>query len=108
MQAELRPRPTAGEVFAAHARVFDAHGLARHRLNACGYSLGAKFTPSWMDPPMFYERNAFVIAAGQVYFLHMILIDSDSGAAMCLGGADLTGVHHAEPLNAANLDLAVK
>ncbi len=107
-QAELRPGRTAGEVFAAHARVFDAHGLARHRLNACGYSLGAKFTPSWMDRPMFYERNAFVIDAGQVYFLHMILMDSDSGAAMCLGRTYLTGVHHAEPLNAANLDLAVK
>jgi Xaa-Pro dipeptidase len=107
-QAELRPGRTAGEVFAAHARVFDAHGLARHRLNACGYSLGAKFTPSWMDPPMFYERNAFVIDAGQVYFLHMILMDSDSGAAMCLGRTYLTGVRHAEPLNAANLDLAVK
>jgi Xaa-Pro dipeptidase len=61
-----------------------------------------------MDLPMFCERNAFVIAAGQVHFLHMILMDSDSGAAMCLGRADLTGVHHAEPLNVANLDLAVK
>jgi len=27
---------------------------------------------------------------------------------MRLGGADLTGVHHAEPLNAAELDLAIK
>jgi Xaa-Pro dipeptidase len=61
-----------------------------------------------MDLPMFYQRNAFVIEAGQVYFLHMILMDSDSGAAMCLGRTYLTGVHHAEPLNAANLDLAVK
>jgi Xaa-Pro dipeptidase len=107
-EAELRPGRTAGEVFAAHARVFDSHGLARHRLNACGYSLGAKFTPSWMDLPMFFERNAFGIEAGQVYFLHMILMDSDSGAAMCLGRTYLVGVHHAEPLNAANLDLAVK
>ena len=107
-EAELKPGRAAGEVFAAHARVFDAHGLARHRLNACGYSLGAKFTPSWMDPPMFYQSNAFVIAEGQVYFLHMILMDSDSGAAMCLGRTYLTGVHHAEPLNGANLDLAVK
>jgi Xaa-Pro dipeptidase len=88
--------------------VFDAHGLARHRLNACGYSLGAKFTPSWMDPPMFYQSNAFVIAEGQVYFLHMILMDSDSGAAMCLGRTYLVGLHHAEPLNGANLDLAIK
>ena len=107
-EAELKPGRAAGEVFAAHARVFDAHGLARHRLNACGYSLGAKFTPSWMDPPMFYERNPFVIAAGQVYFLHMILMDSDSGAAMCLGRTYLVGLHHAEPLNGANLDLAIK
>jgi len=107
-EAELRPGRTAGEVFDAHARVFDAHGLTRHRLNACGYSLGAKFTPSWMDLPMFYERNAFVIAVGQVYFLHMILMDSDSGAAMCLGRTYLVGVHHAEALNAANLDLAIK
>jgi Xaa-Pro dipeptidase len=45
-QGELRPGRTAGDVFAAHAGVFDAHGLSRHRLNACGYSLGAKFTPS--------------------------------------------------------------
>jgi Xaa-Pro dipeptidase len=61
-----------------------------------------------MDLPMFYQGNAFVIAAGQVYFLHMILMDSDSGAAMCLGRTYLTSVRHAEPLNAANLDLTVK
>ena len=57
---------------------------------------------------MVYERNAFVIDAGQAYFLRMIVMDSESGAAMCLGRAYLTGVHHAEPLNAGNLDLAVK
>ena len=107
-EAELRPGRAAGEVFAAHARVFDAHGLAGHRLNACGYSLGAKFTPSWMDLPMFYRDNAFVVAEGQVYFLHMILMDSDSGAAMCLGRTYLVGVHHAEALNGGNLDLAIK
>ncbi len=106
--AELRPGRSAGDVFAAHARVFDAHGLAPHRLNACGYSLGAKFTPSWMDSPMFYEANPFVLAADQVYFLHMILMDSQSKTALCLGRTYLTGVHHAEPLNAPNLDLVRK
>ena len=60
-----------------------------HRLNACGYSLGAKFTPSWMDPPMFYERNSFVIERNQVFFLHMILMDSDSGDRL-LPRADLS------------------
>jgi len=107
-EAELRPGRTAGDEFAAHARVLDAHDLANHRLNACGYSLGAKFTPSWMDAPMFYEDNPFVIAPGQVYFLHMILMDSDSLTALCLGRTYLVGVHHAEPINGADLDLVRK
>ncbi|MGA2045340.1 MAG: Xaa-Pro peptidase family protein [Roseiarcus sp.] len=107
-EAELRPGRTAGDVFAAHARVFDAHGLSPHRLNACGYALGAKFTPSWMDAPMFYDGNPFEIAPSQVYFLHMILMDSDSRTAMCLGRTYLVGAAGAEPLNAAGLDLVVK
>jgi len=107
-EAEFKPGRTAGDVFAAHARVFDAHGLSRHRLNACGYALGAKFTPSWMDPPMFYEANDFTIGEGQVYFAHMILMDSDSETAMCLGRTYLVGPGGAEPINAADLDLVVK
>ena len=106
--AELRPGRTAGDVFAAHARVLDAHGLSRHRLNACGYALGAKFTPSWMDAPMFYEDAAFEMARDQVYFLHMILMDSDSQTAMCLGRTYLIGAAGAEPINAPDLDLVVK
>jgi Xaa-Pro dipeptidase len=107
-EAELRPGRTAGDVFQAHARALDAHSLSRHRLNACGYALGAKFTPSWMDSPMFYEGNEFVIAESQVYFLHMILMDSDSQTAMCLGRTYLVGAASAEPINAPDLDLIVK
>ena len=107
-EAELRPGRTAADVFAAHARIFDARGLAEHRLNACGYSLGAKFTPSWMDPPMFYEGNDWVIGENQVFFAHMILMDSASETAMCLGRTSLVGASGAEPLNAANLDLVVR
>ncbi len=83
--SELRPGRTAGDVFAAHARVFDAAGLGRHRLNACGYSLGARFAPSWMDTPMFYADNPFVLVPNMVMFVHMILMDSDNGTAMCAG-----------------------
>jgi Xaa-Pro dipeptidase len=107
-EAELRPGRTAGDVFQAHARILDARGLSQHRLNACGYALGAKFTPSWMDAPMFYEGNEFVIAPSQVYFLHMILMDSDSQTAMCLGRTCLIGATRAEPINAPDLDLVVK
>ncbi len=47
-------------------------------------------------------------AASQVYFLHMILMDSDSRTAMCLGRTSLIGAARAEPINAADLDLIVK
>ncbi|MGL5363396.1 MAG: M24 family metallopeptidase [Bosea sp. (in: a-proteobacteria)] len=107
-EAELRPGRTAGDVFAAHARVFDAHGLSQHRLNACGYSLGAKFTPSWMDWPMFYEANDWVLTEGMVMFAHMILMDSASQTAMCLGRTSLIGKGGAEPLNMADLDLVCR
>ncbi|MBL8590981.1 MAG: aminopeptidase P family protein [Methylobacteriaceae bacterium] len=107
-ERELRPGRTAGDVYAAHARVFDARGLSQHRLNACGYALGAKFTPSWMDPPMFFERNDQEIAENQIFFAHMILMDSASETAMCLGRTYRVGASGAEPLNAADLDLVVK
>ena len=107
-EAEMRPGRTAGDVFAAHARVLDAHGLSQHRLNACGYALGAKFTPSWMDPPMFYAGNDWEIAENQVFFAHMILMDSSSQTALCLGRTSLVTARGAEPLNAPDLDLFIK
>jgi Xaa-Pro dipeptidase len=107
-EAEMRPGRTAGDVFAAHTRVLDEHGLSQHRLNACGYSLGAKFTPSWMDWPMFYEANDWPLEAGMVMFAHMILMDSHSETAMCLGRTYLIGETTAEPLNLPNLDLAIR
>ena len=44
----LRPGHNFGDVFATHAKVMEDRGLTKHRLNACGYSLGARFTPSCM------------------------------------------------------------
>ena len=85
VEQKLRPGHMAGDVFAAHAKVMDAHGMAAHRLNACGYSLGAKFTPSWMDYPMFYAGNPQPLGAGMVFFAHMVLMNSDANAAYCLG-----------------------
>jgi Xaa-Pro dipeptidase len=107
-EAAIRPGATAGDVFAAHARVFDERGLSQHRLNACGYSLGAKFTPSWMDPPMFYADNERVLEPGMVMFAHMILMDSESETAMCLGRTSLVTESGSEPLNGAQLDLMLR
>jgi Xaa-Pro dipeptidase len=104
-EAQLRPGRTAGDVFAAHAQTLDAHGLGQHRLNACGYSLGAKFTPSWMDWPMFYENNPWVLEPGMVMFAHMILMDSASQTAMCLGRSYIVTHGAPEPVNIGDLDL---
>jgi Xaa-Pro dipeptidase len=108
VEAAMRAGNTFGDVFAAHARELDARGLGQHRLNACGYSLGARFTPSWMDPQMFYADNPFVIAPNMVLFAHMILMDSETGTAMCLGRTYLTTDSAPESLSAASTDLLVK
>jgi len=107
-EAAFRPGLTAGDVFAAHARVFAEHGLDAHRLNACGYSLGAKFTPSWMDWPMFYEANPYRLEAGMVLFAHMILMDSETETAMCLGRTSIVTEGGAEPVNIPDLDLVIR
>jgi len=80
-EVALRPGNTAGNVFAAHARVCDKAGLKDHRYNACGYGLGTTFAPNWMDWPMLYADNPVVLAPGMVLFMHMIIFDSDAGVA---------------------------
>ncbi len=84
-EAAIRPGDPMGHVYAAHARSFDAHGYSHARLQACGYGMGAVYAPIWVDFPMFYEGNPMLMQAGQVFFLHMILMDSAAGLAMCLG-----------------------
>jgi Xaa-Pro dipeptidase len=106
-EAALRPGRPMADVFVAHARTLDAAGYGHARLNACGYALGARFTPSWMEPQMFYEGAPTVMAPGMVFFLHMILMDSDTGAAMCLGRTSLVTEQGAEPLSRLDLDLTV-
>jgi Xaa-Pro dipeptidase len=86
----LRPGHTFGDVFDTHAKILDERGLSRHRLNACGYSLGARFSPSWMEHQMFHFGNAQEILPDMTLFVHMIIMDSDSGAAMTLGQTYLT------------------
>ena len=91
-----------------HALVLDQHGFSEHRLAACGYSLGAKFTPSWMDWPMFYEANPWVIEPGMVLFAHMILMDSETETALCLGRTSIVAQGGAQPVNLPDLDLAIR
>ncbi|MBX3598158.1 MAG: aminopeptidase P family protein [Rhizobiaceae bacterium] len=108
VERAMVPGSTFGDAFDAHARTLEAHGLTRHRLNACGYSLGARFTPSWMDMPMFYQGNPEPIAPDMALFAHMIIMDSESETAMTLGRTYLTTEGAPRPLSRHDLDLIVK
>lgn len=107
-EERLRPGRTMGEVYAAHAETFDRLGYGACRLNACGYSLGAVYAPSWMDWPMFHADNPIEIGPGMVFFLHMILFDATSGHAMTLGRTSIVGDSGPEPLSRHPLDLVVR
>ncbi|MEM7216420.1 MAG: Xaa-Pro peptidase family protein [Pseudomonadota bacterium] len=96
------------DMFHAHAKVLDDAGLSRHRLNACGYSLGATYTPCWMDRPMIYADNNTVIQESMVIFVHMIIFDSDTNTAMTLGQSFITSADGPEDLSRHDLDLIIR
>ncbi|WP_315924381.1 Xaa-Pro peptidase family protein [Mesorhizobium sp. SP-1A] len=108
VEKAMVPDNTFGDVFEAHARTMEAHGLTKHRLNACGYSLGARFSPSWMDTPMFYQGNPEPIAPNMTLFAHMIIMDSETETAMTLGRTYLTTESQPKPLSRHDLDLIVR
>lgn len=104
MEMVLRPGNTFGTVFETFARIVDERGLARNRLNSCGYSVGARFAPSWMDPQMFLMGNPQEIEPNMSLFVHTIILDSDSGTAMTLGQTYLTTTDTPKALSRYGLD----
>ena len=106
-EKKLIPGNKAGEVFDVHAKTFDNLGFNKARMNACGYSLGSTFSPNWMDWPMLYTGNPYKIVPGNVFFMHMILMDSDNELAMNLGETYLVTENGNERLGKQKLDLVV-
>jgi Xaa-Pro dipeptidase len=104
----IRPGRPMSEVYDAHARTLDDHGLGHARMQACGYGMGAVYNPIWVDFPMFYEGNPLLMQAGQVFFLHMILMDAEAGLAMCPGHSVLVTETGVERLSRQPLDLLVR
>lgn len=76
-------------------------GYAGHFLNACGYP------PTWMDWPMIYAGEPQVLATNMVFFLHMILLDSDTGLSMSLGETAIITDAGCEPISHALRHLLV-
>ena len=104
-EKKLIPGNKVGEVFDIHAKTFDNLGYNKARMNACGYSLGSTFSPNWMDWPMLYTKNPYVIQPGNIFFMHMILMDSENQLAMNLGETYLITADGNERLGKKKLDL---
>ena len=60
-----------------------------------------------MDWPMLYTGNPVILQPGMVFFMHMILMDSESELAMNLGETYLITSSGNERLGKKKLDLVV-
>jgi Xaa-Pro dipeptidase len=60
-----------------------------------------------MDWPMLYTGNPIVLKTGMVFFIHMILMDSDNQLAMNLGETYLLTNTGNERLGKKKIDLVV-
>ena len=58
-------------------------------------------------PPMIYIGNPLVLKQGMIFFMHMILMDSDNQLAMNLGETYLVTERGNERLGKQKLDLVV-
>ena len=69
--------------------------------------MGATFSPNWMDWPMIYTGNSVILSPCMVFFIHMILMDSEAQLAMNLGETYLVTETGNERLGKQKLDLVV-
>ena len=107
-EKKLLPENTVEQVFDTHAKTLDDLGYKKSRMNACGYSLGATFSPNWMDtPPMIFAGNSLILKPGMVFFIHIILMDSEHQLAMNLGETYIITKEGNERLGKKKLDLVI-
>jgi Xaa-Pro dipeptidase len=67
-----------------------------------------KVITEWLDvPPLIFTGNPLIIKPGMVFFMHMILMDSEVQLAMNLGETYLVTETDNERLGNQKLDLVV-
>ncbi len=57
---------------------------------------------------MYYHGNPVIAEPNMVFFLHMILMDSDSNIAMCFGHTVVVTETGCEALSKRSLDLVIR
>ena len=97
----LRPGKTVGDVFEGHRRAFIAGGFGDSYLNVCGYTMGAVFPPTWMENPLIRADDPQVLEPGMTFFMHMLMVDRESGHMMALGEQALVTDGDCEPITHA-------
>lgn len=103
----LRSGNTVGDLFEAHRSTLENARLGHAALNACGYTLGISYPPTWMDWPMIWADNPQVLEPGMVFFLHMILLDDRTGLTMSLAETALVTNGACEQLTHAPSELVL-
>jgi len=106
--AAMRPGAVFADLFTLYTQIMESHDLTRHRLHGCGYSIGARFAPTWMEDQHFEAESAFQIEPNMTFFAHAMLFDSESSAAMTLGVSYLVLEEETQPLSRHCLDLLIK
>ncbi len=104
----LKPGRPIRDIFESYVRIAKQAGFETHRLTSCGYSLGAAFHPTWMDWPWIHAGSTVTAAPNMVFYVHMILMDRDSGRAMALADTSVVTETGSERLSRLPLDLVVK
>ena len=103
----LVPGRPASAAFDAHARVLDAAGLGRYRLDTCGCGVGASFAPIWVDQPRLSRGNPAPVRPGMVVYVQVVVADGDHGLAAAVGQTVAIEAGGAVPLSRTSLELIV-
>lgn len=108
VQSACKPGNTVGDMFEQYARVAERYGMSEFRLNACGYSLGATYPPTWMDGALICRGNELQLAPNMVFFPHMVYLDSQRHITGCAGQTLLVTSEGCRALSSVPFDLYAK
>jgi len=104
----MRPGVVFADLFAVYTQIMERRDLTRHRLHGCGYSIGARFAPTWMEDQHFEAESDYQIKPNMAFFAHAMLFDSEESAAMTLGASYLVLEEETQALSRHPLDMIIK
>ncbi len=105
--ATCRPGKFVSDLFEEYRRIADTAGMRDFRLNACGYSLGATYPPTWMDGAMICRGTDIPLQPNMVLFPHMVLLDGERKITGCAGQTIVVTEQGCRPLSNIPFDLYI-